>query len=227
MFSYNGELLHHEHCEPPKLKVLELFCGLGGWSKPWIEQGHEVTGIDFKDFSKQYPGRFIQADLMDWEPDQHYDIILASPPCNEFSIIKQTRLGNQNEMKGLDLVYRTYYLINKIKPKYHVIENVKGLSGFIGQPRERIKYNTHKDGKTAYLWGDFPTIGLLPNQFEYRAFDTKKPRTREQVAKSNGGGRVIGSKKPQLKATCKTSAERALIPYPLAKAVYDLLETSQ
>lgn len=205
------------------MKVLDLFCGLGGWSKPWVENGHDVTGIDSKDFSKDYSGKFIQADLMDWEPDQHYDIVLASPPCNEFSIIKKNRLGNQNEMKGLDLVYRTHYLIDKIKPKYFVIENVKGLSNFIGQPRETVKYNKHKDGKTAYLWGNFPKLSITPNSITYRAFDTKKPRTREQVEKSKGGGRIIGSNRPQLKATCKNSAERAMIPYPLAKNMYEVI----
>ena len=60
------------------MKVLELFCGRGGLSKPWVALGHDVTGIDIKDFG--YPGKFIKADLLDWEPNQDYDIVLASPP---------------------------------------------------------------------------------------------------------------------------------------------------
>ena len=203
------------------MRVLELFCGLGGWSKPWIESGHDVTGIDIKDYG--YPARFIKADIMDWEPDQYYDIVLASPPCNEFCLLKKWRVGKQNESKGLDLVYRTFHLIDKIKPKYYVIENVKGLSEFLPPPTDIVKYNKHKDGKTAYLWGNFPKFGLLDNQIEYRAFDTKKPRSRSDVEKSKGGGRIEGSRKPQLKATCKNPAERALIPYPLAKIIFEQL----
>jgi len=69
------------------MKVLDLFCGMGGWSKPWIESGHDVTGIDIMDYN--YPGKFIQADLLNWEPDQYYDMVFASPPCTEFSIAKK------------------------------------------------------------------------------------------------------------------------------------------
>ena len=30
------------------MKVLDLFCGLGGWSKAFHDAGHECTGIDIK-----------------------------------------------------------------------------------------------------------------------------------------------------------------------------------
>ena len=199
------------------MKILELYCGLGGWSKPWHDAGHDVTGVDITDFSRHFSGRFIKADILDWEPDQEYDIVMASPPCSEFSIIKKWRIGKQNESHGLDLVYRAFHLIEKIKPKYFVIENVRGLAEFLPPPEKIVKYNKHKDGKHAYLWGKFPDFNIQPDEINYRAFDTKKPRPIEQVRKSRGGGRLIGSKKPQLIATCKTSAERAKIPEPLAK----------
>ena len=100
------------------MKVLDLFCGLGGWSRAFAEAGHDCTGIDIKNIG--YPYRFIQADLNDWKPDQHYDVILASPPCIEFSQAKKWGQGTQDERIGLDLIYRTFYLIELIKPKYHI-----------------------------------------------------------------------------------------------------------
>lgn len=197
------------------MMVLELFCGMGGWSKPWIEQGHDVTGIDFEDFSKDYPGKFIKADLLDWEPKEQYDVVLASPPCTEFSIAKKWGWGTQNEMKGLDLIWRTFHLIEKIKPKYWVIENVVGLSEFLPGWKDAVKYNRHKNGKTAFLWGNFPKMPMFDNMIEYRAQQTKPIRT----GPINGGGRKEGSKRKQLTTTFTRKEERALIPYPLAKSM--------
>lgn len=173
------------------MRVLELCCGLGGWSKPFAELGHDCTGVDIQDFAKDYPGKFIQADLFDWEPTEDYDVVLCSPLCSEFSIAKKWGQGTQNESKGLNLVWRCFYLVDKIKPKYWALENVKGLAEFLPPPRQIIKYGSrHKQGKAAYLWGNFPLIGFLDGHFkwDYRKGDN-----------------------------CKKI--RGLIPYPIAKAM--------
>ena len=174
------------------MKVLDLFCGLGGWSKAFAEAGHDCTGIDHINLG--YPYRFIKADLNDWKPDRHYDVILASPPCTEFSIAKKWGYGNQDERIGLDLIWKTFALIEKIKPKYYVVENVKGLAEFLPKPADIIKYNRHKDGKAAYLWSNIGKLGFLCSTINYR------------------------------KDECKNHASRALIPYPLSKAVLTKIE---
>ena len=147
------------------MKILELFCGLGGWSKGFQELGQECTGVDIQDLG--YPYRFIQADIFDWQPDQDYDIVLASPPCSEFSIIKRnTGTYHYSERIGLDLVWRTFELIKKINPRYWIIENVKGLSEFLPGTKEIIRYGRRYGIKEAYLWGNFPNIPLLVEQIE-------------------------------------------------------------
>lgn len=151
------------------MKVLELFCGMGGWSKGFAELGHECTGVDIKYLD--YPYRFIKADIFDWEPDQQYDVVLASPPCTEFSIAKKWGIGNQDERQGLDLVWRTFHLIEKIKPRYWVLENVKYLAEFLGEPNDKIRYIRHSGGKWAYLWGNFPKLGFMPEMLSYTKHD--------------------------------------------------------
>jgi len=183
------------------MKILDLFCGLGGWSKAFAEAGHNCTGIDIKNLG--YPYRFIKADLNDWTPDQHYDVVLASPPCIEFSQAKKWGHGNQDERIGLDLVFRTFYLIELIKPKYYVVENVKGLAEFLPKPADIVKYNRHKDGKAAYLWSNIGKLGFLCSTINMRAKTSKIKK---------------------LKATIKNKSELALIPYPLSKAVLTKIE---
>ena len=149
------------------MKILELFCGLGGWSKGFhdIFPDAEFYGVDIKDFG--YPYNFIKADLNDWEPDQEYDIVLASPPCSEFSEIKRNCAHHYDERQGLDLVWRTFYLVSKIKPKFWVLENVWGLSEFIDKPKDIVRYRRAKNGKRAYLWGNFPELGFFQQDIKY------------------------------------------------------------
>ena len=148
------------------MKILELCCGVGGWSKPWIEAGHDCVGVDIVDLG--YPGKFIKADLFDWEPKENYDIVLASPPCSEFSVAKRNGKYTFDERIGLDLVWRVFYLIQKIKPKYWILENVKGLSEFIGPPKDIVRYRRAKNGKAAYLYGEFPEIGFMDEQIIFK-----------------------------------------------------------
>jgi len=180
------------------LKVLDLFCGLGGWSKAFHDAGHECTGIDIKNIG--YPYRFIKADLNDWKPDQHYDIILASPPCTQFSKVVQRWTGKCNESKGLELVFRTFALIQEMKPKYWVIENVKGLAEFIDKPNDIVRYGHSVHTKSAYLWSNIGKVGFLKQMI---------------VKKTNR--KTFKSGDPEL----------AKIPYPLSEAVLDKIKEKE
>ena len=150
------------------MKVLDLFCGLGGWSRGFhdILPNAEYYGLDIKDFG--YPFNFIKADVNDWTPDQKYDIVLASPPCTEFSELKRNTASHPyDERIGLDLIWKTFDLISIIKPTYWLIENVRGLQEFIPDVREIIRYNKRKNGKAACLWGNFPTLGFFEEEIIY------------------------------------------------------------
>ena len=93
--------------------------------------------------------------------------------------------------------------IEKIKPKYYVVENVKGLAEFLPKPNDIIKYNRHKDGKAAYLWSNIGKLGFLCSTINMK---------------------VNTSKIKKLKSTLHKKSERALIPYPISKAVLTKIE---
>jgi len=66
-------------------RLLDLFCGRGGWTRSFIARGWHCTGVDLADLG--YPGEFLQADCLTLTPEflASYDAIVASPPCEEFA----------------------------------------------------------------------------------------------------------------------------------------------
>ena len=67
--------------------LLDVFCGVGGWSKAFGERGWKCTGVDLEDFSAEYPGEFVQADALTLERSwiDQFDAVLMSPPCDDFA----------------------------------------------------------------------------------------------------------------------------------------------
>ena len=67
------------------MRVLDLFSGLGGWSAAFKDRGHSVTTLDIE--PKFKPD--ICADILSIDSISKlgtFDIVLASPPCEVFSI---------------------------------------------------------------------------------------------------------------------------------------------
>jgi len=145
------------------MQVVDIGCGLWGWTDVWIEEGHEVIGIDINEHRKrEEPNvRFIQCDIRDFDSwELSPDVVTCSMPCTEFSIAKFIGYGTQKEMEGLDLVQAALYVIQRLKPKFWIMENVKHLEDFIGPPNQIVKYSHHPFGKAAYLWGSFPRFWI-------------------------------------------------------------------
>lgn len=65
--------------------MLDLFCGLGGWSVPFLRAGWRCTGVDIQPHN--YPGKLVLADVLELSPGwiEGFDCVLASPPCDDFA----------------------------------------------------------------------------------------------------------------------------------------------
>src|ERR1017187_10484574 len=70
--------------------AIDLYCGLGGWSEGLLAEGYRVVGFDIERHvygDQQYPAQLVLQDVLTLHGAQLRDaaIIVASPPCQEFS----------------------------------------------------------------------------------------------------------------------------------------------
>ena len=135
--------------------AIDLFCGAGGMSEGILQAGfhiifsneiskdasetyrkrHEQLGLvqgentwlevgDIKNITGTYIKRII-SELKDFEENKNIEIdaVFGGPPCQGFS-----RAGKQEENDNRNLLFKEYLrVINEIKPKYLVFENVPGI----------------------------------------------------------------------------------------------------
>lgn len=67
------------------MKVLDLFCGRGGWSAGFHSEGWKCVGVDIENHG--YPHDLILSDVFQLDSSffDGFDAIVASPPCEEFA----------------------------------------------------------------------------------------------------------------------------------------------
>ena len=76
-----------------KPRLLDLFCKAGGCGKGYADAGFEVVGVDIEP-QPHYPYEFHQADALTF-PLDGFDVIHASPPCQEYSQSRFIRNATQ------------------------------------------------------------------------------------------------------------------------------------
>lgn len=70
-------------------RALDLFCCAGGSTRGLQLAGYEVTGVDDKPQPHYCGDHFERADAMTF-PLEGFDVIFASPPCQDHSVSKHT-----------------------------------------------------------------------------------------------------------------------------------------
>lgn len=133
-----------------KINVLDLFCGAGGLSCGFERAGFSIVlGIDndqkaLETFEANHNGaksicgditNISYEDIKNVIGDQQIDVIVGGPPCQGFSLS-----GPRNFNDPRNKLYLSYIrLVEEIKPRAFVIENVPGLVGlFKGEVKDHI-----------------------------------------------------------------------------------------
>lgn len=107
-----------------KPRLLDLFCGAGGCSKGYQQAGFEVVGVDINP-QPHYPYEFIQADALTF-PLQGFDVIHASPPCQEYSSSRFLRNATTKNPVIRPMLLEIMYTHLRTSGIVWIIENVVG-----------------------------------------------------------------------------------------------------
>lgn len=202
--------------------VLDLFAGLGGFSQAFVDSERwDVTTVEIE-------ARFdpdICADVFELRPsdfDTDFDVVLASPPCTQFSLAASSlerfvdgEPQTDDARDAVGLVYHTLGLIRGLAPEYWFVENPQGfLRQIIGAPTARVTYCQYGTDwmKPTDLWGEHPA-SWLPRSCSYgddcHAYNTD--------GEHGGLGNCAAS-------GTHDPAERAKVPAALSTAIRDACE---
>jgi hypothetical protein len=191
------------------MKVLDLFCGRGGWSRPFVEDGDEVDGVDIVD-TRVYPGRLILSDIREFHPTKEYDFTVGSPLCNAFSKVGTKGIGSNraNIEEGLMFIGEFNRVADESKAPLRAWENVKRLEKFL-PTKPTFIFRMGAQAKRG-LWANFP-IPISPDfRFPNRILASRMGR---YYAKRKGVKALSGQ-------------EFAEIPYPIARFIANTVKTS-
>lgn len=141
-------------------KIVDLFCGCGGLSYGFEQEGFEtVLGIDNDEaaidtFKLNHPhSETILGDIreitdemvLDALSNQDIDIVVGGPPCQGLSLSGPRRLEDPRNQLYLSFIR----IVNLLKPKFVLIENVPGMvSLFKGKIKDEIIKSLEELGYT-------------------------------------------------------------------------------
>lgn len=117
------------------LKVLELFGGIGACSKALERLGIDYEIADYveidkypvKSFNAMHNTNFEPQDIREWDKNIEVDLIMHGSPCQDFSLAGKQAGGDEGSGTRSSLMYETIRIVEKLKPKYVIWENVKNL----------------------------------------------------------------------------------------------------
>lgn len=135
------------------LKMIDLFCGAGGLSLGFTQEGF-VTSLanDIQDccvdtYAHNHPetprDHIVLGDIKDVIKNldelmagRSVDIVVGGPPCQGFSMANRQRLIDDPR----NYLYKSYVeVVEKVHPKFFVMENVKGMSSVAEQVKEDFR----------------------------------------------------------------------------------------
>lgn len=146
-----------------KIKAVDLFCGIGGLTRGFINQGIQVVaGID-NDPACEYGYRasnkaeYLLKDIREVTPQlinglfgdkNDYRVLVGCAPCQPYSGLNQKELST----KDMEPLERFAFLISKVKPDVVSMENVSGLAKTEKYPIFQFFLNTLQENGYQYSW---------------------------------------------------------------------------
>ena len=159
------------------IRVLELFGGIGACSKALerlniqyeIADYVEIDKFAVKSFNQMHNTNYEPQDITKWDKQMDVDLIMHGSPCQDFSLAGKQAGGDKDSGTRSSLMYETIRIVNKLKPKYVIWENVKNILS-----RKHIhNFNTYID-----------TMNELGYNNYYQVMNAKNygiPQNRERV----------------------------------------------
>lgn len=171
--------------------AIDLCCGLGGWTEGLLAEGWRVRGYDIEAHEygdERYPAELVLHNVLEMHGSEiaDADLIVASPPCTEYSYMampwkraKQIARALRGEDEFPD-PYRGSRTVEQLNALFDacfrlqreaseaagrhipmIVENVRGAEPWVG--RAAWKFGSF------YLWGDVPA--LMPSTLGGQKFN--------------------------------------------------------
>lgn len=126
------------------MKIIDLFCGAGGFSNGFSQAGlHVDRAFDYdedaiKTYNQNHQGNAEKVDLTEYKPlelcGKDVDVVIGSPPCQQFSVANYYDRGG--DKTNLVFVYADY--VKQLEPEAFIMENVEGMASFDGIFRDLL-----------------------------------------------------------------------------------------
>lgn len=145
-----------------KMKVLNLYAGIGGNRKLWKDV--EVTAVENnKEIARAYKDFFPEDKIIITDAHQYlldhykeFDFIWSSPPCQSHTLMRKNVCVNKGQSKpiypDMKLYQEIIFLQHHFKGKW-IVENVKSYYEPLLKPQESGGH---------YFWANFDIIKFKP-----------------------------------------------------------------
>lgn len=129
-----------------RMIAVDLYSGTGQATSAFRKHGWTVVAVDCERPARGRPPEVL-ADVRKLPLAGQVDFLWSSPPCQEFS---DARSGSVNRRPSLEHIVATFEAVRRLRPRFWILENVRGAIPFLGIPVQKI-------GPWC-LWGYFPPI---------------------------------------------------------------------